>query len=96
MYVLVHEFPQKEQLINTINCERNFKFQSTFLYVEYGIHMMHVRCVLTIVIFVAKQTIMALTAYVLYFCLMTEAHSPSKTLYFNQNKTANNDEHMHI
>jgi len=27
---------------------------------------------------------------------MTEAHSPSKSLYFNENKTADNDEHMHI
>jgi len=50
MYVLAREFPQKEQLTNTINCETNFKFQFTFLYVEYGIHMMiHVRCVLTTV-----------------------------------------------
>jgi hypothetical protein len=27
---------------------------------------------------------------------MTEAQSLSKTLYFNQNKTADNEEHMHI
>jgi len=39
---------------------------------------------------------MDMKAYVLYFCLMTEAQSPSKTQYFNQNKTADNEEHMHI
>jgi hypothetical protein len=49
MYVLARAFPQKEQLTNKINCERNFKFQFTSLYVEYGTHMMHVRCVLTTV-----------------------------------------------
>jgi len=27
---------------------------------------------------------------------MTEAYSPSQTLYFNQNKTADNAEHTHI